>query len=624
MAMHKSDELSDVATVLYQQLSELSLKPLACAFAIADEKDRSAEIYITANGMVIPQSFKLPYHGEPTQEKIFKAWRTKGDSHIIIDLQGDALTKHLEFIAKILPLQEFFEMSGESQDDRLVLHLINFKYGFIGLNFKQPIESAIPVFLRFAQVFEQTYTRFLDLQKAEAQAREATIEAALERVRSRSMAMHQSTDMLAVADVLFQQLRSLGGNLWGSGVVICKTDVDDDEVWFANEKGVLPPITLPHTEDPTHKQMYDSWSNNMGLISITKEGPELKAHYDYMLSVPSVSPLFDNILSSGLSFPEKQTWYAAYFSFGYILTITLDPYPEEQILTRFAKVFEQAYTRFLDLKKAEAQAREAQIEASLERVRSQAMAMRHSDDLVTSTMIVFDELEELDLSIQRSGIGIFDPETKDCQLWTTVVTQDGNKELATGITSLTVHPMLIATFDAWKSQKSYSYVLEGKELEEYYGIVSKSDFLLSEEVIGKSASLPKEYYHYTPFQAGGLYFFSDSEPVNVDKQIIRRFAEVFDQTYTRFLDLQKAEAQAHEAQIEAALEKVRSRSLAMHKADELGNVVSVIVEKLMELGVVLDANGVMLCTYFQDSKDVSALDFIARLQFRWELPPALF
>ena len=40
---------------------------------------------------------------------------------------------------------------------------------------------------------------------------------------------------------------------------------------------------------------------------------------------------------------------------------------QEEIFTRFGKVFEQAYTRFLDLKKAEAQTREAQIEASLER-----------------------------------------------------------------------------------------------------------------------------------------------------------------------------------------------------------------------------------------------------------------
>jgi DNA gyrase/topoisomerase IV subunit A len=34
-----------------------------------------------------------------------------------------------------------------------------------------------------------------------------------------------------------------------------------------------------------------------------------------------------------------------------------------------------------------------------------------------------------------------------------------------------------------------------------------------------------------------------------ENQIIKRFASVFEQTYTRFLDLQKAEAQAREAQI---------------------------------------------------------------------------
>ncbi len=42
----------------------------------------------------------------------------------------------------------------------------------------------------------------------------------------------------------------------------------------------------------------------------------------------------------------------------------------------------------------------------------------------------------------------------------------------------------------------------------------------------------------------------------------------------------------------------------MHTANELGEVVKVIVEKLKDLGVVLDANGVVLCTYFHNSKDV--------------------
>lgn len=242
----------------------------------------------------------------------------------------------------------------------------------------------------------------------------------------------------------------------------------------------------------------------------------------------------------------------------------------------------------------EAKNRELEIEASLERVRGQAMAMRHSDDLVNCTRIVCDELEKLNLSIERSGIGIFDPETKDCQLWTIVVNQDGLKELATGITALTVHPMLIATFDAWINQQPYSYILEGKELEDYYRIVTKSDFVLSQEVIGKSASLPREYYHYSPFGAGGLYFFSDLEPIDEDKQIIRRFAEVFDLTYTRYEDLQKAEKQAREVQIELALEKVRSRSMAMQHSDELREAGNLLFNEITYLGIESITSGYVL------------------------------
>ena len=73
-------------------------------------------------------------------------------------------------------------------------------------------------------------------------------------------------------------------------------------------------------------------------------------------------------------------------------------------MMRFAKVFEQTYTRFLDLKKAEAQAREAPIEASLERVRRKAMAMHSSQDLANTIGVFFHELELLGITSRRCGV----------------------------------------------------------------------------------------------------------------------------------------------------------------------------------------------------------------------------
>ena len=76
-----------------------------------------------------------------------------------------------------------------------------------------------------------------------------------------------------------------------------------------------------------------------------------------------------------------------------------------------------------------------------------------------------------------------------------------------------------------------------------------------------------EYYFNCPGLAGsgvlldniGLYIenFSGTPYSDEENNTLMRFGKVFQQTYTRFLDLQKAEAQAREAQIEAALERVR-------------------------------------------------------------------
>jgi hypothetical protein len=63
---------------------------------------------------------------------------------------------------------------------------------------------------RFTSVFSLTFRRYQDLRKAEAQAREATIEAALEKVRGKAMAMHDSNDLSATASMVFTELRKTG------------------------------------------------------------------------------------------------------------------------------------------------------------------------------------------------------------------------------------------------------------------------------------------------------------------------------------------------------------------------------------------------------------------------------
>src|SRR6185312_14146576 len=92
--------------------------------------------------------------------------------------------------------------------------------------------------MRFGKVFQQTYTRFLDLQKAEAQVREAQIEAALERVRSRTMAMYKSSELADAAATVFHQLQSLGiSNLRRSLVGIMNEKESVWDCWYTTVQG---------------------------------------------------------------------------------------------------------------------------------------------------------------------------------------------------------------------------------------------------------------------------------------------------------------------------------------------------------------------------------------------------
>ena len=67
------------------------------------------------------------------------------------------------------------------------------------------------------------------------------------------------------------------------------------------------------------------------------------------------------------------------------------------------------------------------------------------------------------------------------------------------------------------------------------------------------------------FSKGEISFSMSALRPNESVLLLERFAAEFDMTYTRLFDLQKAEAQAREAQIETALERVRSRTIVRPK-----------------------------------------------------------
>src|SRR6185312_12049271 len=124
--------------------------------------------------------------------------------------------------------------------------------------------------------------------------------------------------------------------------------------------------------------------------------------------------------------------------------------------------------------------------------------------------------------------------------------------------------------------------MAGDDLIAYYrAITDAPDYPVQFDL----ASLPVKQFHYDFFFPEGTIFAFSPEPLTPEAiQIFKRFTAVFGLTYRRYLDLQKAEAQAREAKIEVALERVRSRTMAMQKSDELAEVSELLFLQLRELG----------------------------------------
>src|SRR5436190_4342639 len=468
-------------------------------------------------------------------------------------------------------------------------------------SFKPITEEQLKTLERFKNVFGLAYRRYSDVAKAEAQAREAQIEAALEKVRSRSLAMHKSDELSDVVIVLFEMMKKLNIRSDGININVTKEGSKSIESWLAAPGGVYSVcFHIPYFEHQFMKDIFSSIANNSELLNKVYSFEEKKSFFTYLYNNTDFKTLPEERKQLVLN---AKSWEVS-IAFAKNMALSLHSYSgiiftqdENEILKRFAKVFEQSYTRFLDLQKAEAQAREAKIEVALERTRTQSMIMQHSKEL-DDTLRVFHE-QVLLLGIPSAFSFLWLPDEKnDRHIFWAVWEENKNgskvfKSKAINYPLDKNEPATAQCLVDWKSNEAvFSYQVQPAAVENYFAVW--------QELIDGVEHLRPEYF------SGGLYYVEafmkygcfgvmvTTDLTEEEKKLLNRFAIEFERTYTRFLDLQKAEAQAKEAQIEAALKKIRSRSLAMHKSEELKDVVTVLFEKLRELGLDFDGTGIQL------------------------------
>lgn len=607
MAMHSSKELEEVALELRIQMGKLGQEDLeVCAIHLYEEDEDYFESWgaVRAPGMeekLFQGMAKFPKSGIKIVDEMMAHYYA-GDKDYVLVNDGEKGQEWLLAMKKYSP-QAYAMLSKKIESiptEEIIAYwsISDFKGGaLVMVTYTQPDESSLNLLRRAANVFQLAYRRYLDLQKAEAQARESQIEAALERVRSRTMGMQKAEELGDVATLLFNELNTLVDNLWTCGFVLCEKDRQEDEWWLSADNGLIDPFFLPNVGDYTHESLYEGWKKGESYRTVTLEGPQLQEHYDWLLQIPIAVQIFEEMEGSGIPRPTWQRLHAAYFKTGYLVIITEVPCEEEDIFKRFAQVFDLTYTRFLDLQKAENQAQEAQIEAALEKVRSRSLAMQDPEELTEVAQLLREEMGNLGVEeLETSSIYIHEESNGLTQCWFTI---KNSQKPARSVSD----QMVLDLQDTWvgnqmlrfyrSKEKKTSILMKGEQRVEWIRYCeSKSELLGKSRFYGET--IPERTYHLYKFSNGFLGAASPGPISEESWDLMRRATAVFSFAFTRFLDLQRAQASAKEARRQASLDRVRADISSMRTAADLDKITPLLFKELTTLDIPFIRCGVFI------------------------------
>jgi hypothetical protein len=198
--------------------------------------------------------------------------------------------------------------------------------------------------------------RSLDKQALELDSknRELEVEAALERVRAMTMAMHSSEDVGKCVVKMFSELTSFGvdeGTRFGIGIL--NHDNENNQLWTARKTGDEVNMHIGNIDMASHpllKSARKAWKEQVPLHKYVLEGEDLLNYYQMLNKAPDYK-----IQIPIEKLPKKEIQHCFIFEHGFFYAFSPREFQPEliHITKRFSSLFEQTYRRYLDLVRAE-------------------------------------------------------------------------------------------------------------------------------------------------------------------------------------------------------------------------------------------------------------------------------
>ena len=430
-------------------------------------------------------------------------------------------------------------------------------------------ESEVDVVRQFVGAVKIGYLRYLDFanledanreieqanQRLEDQNRDLLAEQALERVRTQVASMQESADLVKVINALTNGMTQLG------------VPTNEVRILLVDESEPCLYAYSSEWSDPLHVPMpAELEAAHGGYLTAWREGRTLHRYF----SSEDVERLTKGYAQIGYSGPQLDALTAGVeamkderivdvpFAHG-MLGIGRpgsEPFADEHVhlMERLTEVFALGYQRYLDLQAAEARARQANVDTALERVRSEALSMRESNDLKNVLAVAYRELRAHVSGLAALAARIYDEEAGTRRsYWSFEALPEG---------STWTHPELVIMGDvgvlsvehatAERPAITYERWRDGEEWQQHItGDVLQRSQAEARATAGMRGAWPafdlNERFEFGfPFAQGEFGAIGEHAFTEEETAVVRRFAEAAVIGYQRFRDFVTLE-QANQA-----------------------------------------------------------------------------
>ena len=392
------------------------------------------------------------------------------------------------------------------------------------------------------------------------------IEAALEKVRSRTISMRSSSELSETSAVLFQQLKELNIQAIRTGVGIFDDPNEAMELWVttgSDNKDVMQVLDYFSLHiHPVFSNIIPARQQKKPFVVTVLKDNQVRDYYQTM------STYLSQPLDQG--YHHEEFFYSFFFSQGTLNVITSQSLSEEEcvVMVRFASIFGLIYTRFLDLQKAEIRTVEALRQSSLERVRAEIASMRTADDLQRITPLVWQELISLGVPFFRCGVFIVDDEQKIAHMYFS--TPEG-KSLATLHLPFDISDLIRNATNHWRAGEVYTTQWNSDQFAEWIQtLLEHGQISAPDEYLGGMKLPDLITLQFVPFSQGMLYVGS-VEPLEDDQiKIVNSLADSFSVAYARYEDFRQLEQAKN--RVEATLAELRATQSQLIQAEKMASL----------------------------------------------------